>query len=93
MVLLTNIALKFINGERVERYGKPEDSFKDISIYWTTILRAKGLLPVDVQLDRQTVMLMMVDLKVARESRGHKRDNIGDLIGYAALFDETEDKK
>lgn len=71
-------ALKTINGERQDQYGNPEDTFALIANLWAAYL--------DVDLKAENVADMMVLLKIAREKGGKgKRDNMVDLIGYAAL--------
>ena len=77
-------ALKTINGERQDAYGHPEDTFKKIADLWSSYLfsgsgRVEWLTPMQVA-------DMMCLLKIAREKGGKgKRDNMVDLIGYAAL--------
>lgn len=71
-------ALRTINGERQDAYGHPEDSFKPIAALWEAYLGTKVTPPM--------VADMMCLLKIARENGGKgKRDNMVDLIGYAAL--------
>lgn len=77
-------ALRTINGERQGQYGDPEDTFKKIADLWSSYLfsgsgRVEWLTPMQVA-------DMMCLLKIAREAGGKgKRDNMVDLIGYAAL--------
>ena len=77
-------ALKIINGERQDQYGNPEDTFKKIADLWSAYLFSDSgrveILTPDMVAD------MMCLLKIAREKGGKgKKDNMVDLIGYAAL--------
>ena len=65
-------------------YGDPDLSFRTIAVMWSTY---KG-----VQFTVQDVGMMMVLLKVVRNSRGkHKKDNCVDICGYAALVGSDEE--
>lgn len=71
-------ALKTINGARQDQYGNPEDTFARIANLWSAYL--------EVEVKAENVADMMCLLKIAREKGGKgKRDNMVDLIGYAAL--------
>lgn len=77
-------ALKTINGERQDQYGNPEDTFKKIADLWSAYLFS-GSGRVEI-LTPDMVADMMILLKIARERGGKgKKDNMVDLIGYAAL--------
>lgn len=80
---LFNDAFKTINGERQDAYGNPEDVFGIIADFWQTYLKGRGMAVMVNELD---VAHMMCLLKIAREAGGKgKRDNIVDLLGYAAI--------
>jgi len=67
-----------IDGERAKDYGEPEESFSDISSYWSKYL--------GVPISSFDVGIMMILMKVARGGRGRfKKDNLVDICGYAAL--------
>ena len=71
-------ALSTINGARQDQYGNPEDTFTQIAALWEAYLGTKVTPPM--------VADMMCLLKIAREKGGQgKKDNMVDLIGYAAL--------
>jgi len=71
-------AHEVINGQRQDRYGNPEDSFRVIAKLWSTWI-GKELFPRDVA-------MLMALLKVAREKHGAgKTDNYVDGCGYLAL--------
>lgn len=62
--------------ERGGSYGTPEDSFERIALFWTVYLN-KIITETDVS-------IMMMLLKIARETEKHKDDNFLDIAGYAA---------
>ena len=77
-------ALRIINGERQDRYGNPENTFKVIGDLWGAYLRA--LEPSMPPILPEDVANMMVLLKMARIVCGmYSMDNDVDLIGYAML--------
>lgn len=90
-------AIKIINGERQTQYGDPEDSFALISRYWNSYinqLQVKTLVqhgfdPDDYKLvdmiKPKDVAMMMVLLKIARESNQEKLDNLVDAAGYLGI--------
>ncbi len=78
-------AVKIVTQDRQAAYDHPENNFARIAQVWNATLQAGhgqdfGLTPRDVA-------LMMVGLKLVRESYHHKRDNLVDLIGYALTAD------
>ena len=80
-------AHEVINGQRQDRYGNPEDSFRVIAKLWSTWI-GKELFPRDVA-------MLMALLKVARAryGAGH-RDSYVYGCGYLALAaDMAEDDK
>ena len=69
-----------ITGERQDSYGSPEDSFYQISLYWSAYLSAKVH---DIQLEPLDVAHMMALFKIARmQGQKPKIDNYVDAIGY-----------
>lgn len=90
---ILNTALDVINGDRLDTYGNPEDSFALIGEYWTTYLRANGVIDsTGVLISPQEVAEMMMLFKIARMS-GQKPsiDNYVDLAGYAAIAADMVD--
>ncbi|QRE00898.1 hypothetical protein [Nocardia phage NC1] len=71
-----------IGGGRQDDYGNAEDSFTAIAKMWQAYLAARG---ARGPLDGRDVACMMSLLKVARDAKGRKRDNLVDIAGYAAL--------
>lgn len=79
-------ALKCVNGDRDQQYGKPEDSFSIIARFWTAYINSPGVI-----IERKDVAAMLGLLKIARISSGvQKADNWVDLAGYAACGGECE---
>lgn len=74
------IADNIINGDRRDAYGDVRKSFAAVAETWGDILH--------VDVTPQQVALCMVALKLHREANSHKRDNLIDLCGYAALLDQ-----
>ena len=70
-------AERLINGDRNAAYGDYSIEASRIAGMWSTILRCK-VRPADVP-------LCMIAVKIVRETHCHKRDNITDIAGYAAL--------
>lgn len=80
---ILDAALKCVNGDRDEQYGKPEDSFKLIAKFWTSYL--------NVGISSKDVAAMLALMKIARIAGGQfKDDNWIDLAGYAACGGEVE---
>lgn len=74
-------AKTIINGERQGTYGNAEDNFASIAAFWSTYL--------NTPIDSTDVAIMMILMKVARNSSGvYKDDNYIDICGYAALGGE-----
>ena len=79
-------------GEREQDYGKPEDNFETIGLFWVTYLHAAHpdyfkAMPID-GITAKDVAAMMGLLKVARIATGSKEDSFVDLAGYAACAGE-----
>lgn len=82
----TNIlqeANEIVNGSRHTDYGSATESFDKISQI-ASVLSRKELSPKDCA-------VVMMAVKLVRESYKHKRDNLVDLCGYANILNEIED--
>jgi hypothetical protein len=80
---LLDEAKAIVCGDRDQQYGKPEDSFYVIAKLWSVYMMSR--------LDERDVAMMMILLKVARDVSGEsKRDNLIDIVGYAACAAECE---
>jgi hypothetical protein len=81
---ILNEAYQTINGDRLDSYGKPEDSFQIISEFWSTYIRHK--FGIEIILDPLDIGHLMSLFKHAR-MLGQKpnRDNYVDAVGYLAI--------
>lgn len=93
---LLNDALNLVESDRHNDYGTPAENFKRIAALWSAYLGdlydAEGN---PVRIEAADVAVFMMLLKLGRERRKAKPDNILDLIGYALIYEEikTEDER
>ena len=83
-------AIELLNGNRLEEYGDPGESFARIRDYWNVYLNHKFSKdePLKFTLSRQDVAMLMLLMKVARlEGPKYTKDSVVDIIGYATLYD------
>lgn len=78
-------AQDIVNGARQDMYGSPEDSFDVIAGLWSSYL--------EHPITPQDATMMMILLKVARQKRKPKRDNLVDLAGYAECAQRVVDRE
>jgi ribosomal protein L37AE/L43A len=71
---------KIINGDRATSYGNPLDMCNKIALFWEGIIGKR--------ISAEDVALMMILLKVARETNKHSKDNILDIAGYAGVHEK-----
>lgn len=72
-------ATKIVEGDRDEKYGKPENNFRQIAALWNAYLDGKSNISID------DVANMMILLKLARAKQNPDHlDNFVDIAGYAA---------
>ena len=80
---ILNKVKNIVNGDRVDSYGPPKESFKRIADYWNVYMNHtigdRNILPKDVA-------MLMALFKLAREENKHKEDNIIDAIAYLVLY-------
>lgn len=74
---VTQEAHRLINGQKRAAYGPVYTSFSNIAKVASIAIR-KDLTPKDIA-------LIMVSMKLCRESNAHNRDNLVDICGYADL--------
>lgn len=87
---LLECAKNTVCAERADAYGKPEDNFASIAIYWTEYIRRKY--GMRIPFAGNDIAVMMILLKIARMATGrYKEDNWIDIAGYAACGAEIED--
>lgn len=79
-------SIKIINGDRRDSYGSPSASFALLADYWTTYLQSKGLMKEDARLSKADAVMLLLFLKIARESNKHGHDNVVDMGGYVGLY-------
>lgn len=72
-------AENLINGDRAESYGDAKENFENIAKGWSVLFGK--------EVTARQVGLAMAWLKICRENNNHKRDNLVDLAGYAALIE------
>jgi len=76
-------AKAIIYGDREKTYGEPSKNLNLIASLWSDYLKQA--------VTAQDVCMMMILLKVARQSNSYTRDNLVDICGYAALNSRVED--
>ena len=87
---LAEEAIRIVTGDRPGKYGPPEENFRNIALTWQGVLRAHHGATMRVEdLDARDVSLMMVAMKLCRESFSHQRDNFTDAIGYILTADRV----
>lgn len=69
--------------DRRKEYGDVKQSFATIARLWSTVL---GFPVTPMQ-----VSLCMIQLKIARQMNGHKRDSLVDIAGYARTAEMIAD--
>ncbi len=96
-----------VYGARQATYGHPDADFKAMGrimgailqrhydsqgIQLITTMNSDETVEIDVpDIPANIVALIMVAVKISRESAQHKRDNLVDIIGYALCKDRIED--
>ncbi|MDE2100173.1 MAG: hypothetical protein KGL39_23155 [Patescibacteria group bacterium] len=65
------------SGARRGEYGGAAESFGKIARLWSVVL--------GVEVTPMQAVLCMIQLKVARQTNGHKRDSLVDIAGYARI--------
>lgn len=68
-------AARIVNGDRREAYGDVRESFMRICDLWSGYL--------GYQLTVSDIAHMMILMKVSRNAKNFKRDNLVDICGYA----------
>ena len=64
---------------RQEDYGCPLKNWSEIAKAWAVIL--------GIEVTPQEAVLCMIAMKLVRESKNHKEDNLTDAIGYINILD------
>lgn len=84
-VAVLNEAADLISHDRNQTYDEPEHNFRRIAAYWNLYLTDHLLRPIQPH----QVALILGLVKIAREQHAPKRDNLVDLAGYAACYQEV----
>lgn len=71
-----------VNGDRMATYGSPKPAYDAQAQVWSGLLAHKLTEP----LTAADVVLLLAAMKLVREVRRHKRDNIVDLHGYMLVL-------
>ena len=66
---------RITSGDRRKEYGSARESFNRIAKLWSIVLGQ--------EVSAMQVILCMIQLKVARQMNGYKRDSLVDIAGYA----------
>ena len=80
--------------DREGQYGRPEDNFSLIAMFWNAYLESRHTeIEYSSVIEAGDVAVMMALLKIARIATGKpKADNFIDLAGYAACGAEIHTK-
>jgi len=81
-------AMECTSGDRRRDYDHARPNHERIAGYWNAHLRAVGITGT---LSAADVAMMMILLKVARQARTPKRDNLVDIAGYARCVSQIEE--
>jgi len=74
---------RLTSSDRRKEYGGATESFSRIAALWSVVL--------DTKVTPQQVVLCMIQLKVARQMNGYKRDSLVDIAGYARTGEMVQD--
>jgi len=66
-----------VEGERWKDYGDPKQAFPAIAKAWSAILGQT--------VEAHTVALCLIAVKLVREAKSHKPDNLDDIEGYVEI--------
>ena len=72
-------ALSIISGSRNEAYGDHERECERIAAIWNVLVEGRTI-------TADLVDMMMVTMKMVRETHRSKRDNLVDMLGYLMLM-------
>lgn len=78
-------AERIVNGERQADYSDPVENFKHIAEI------ASAIMGKDITAEE--CCIVMIAVKLARESYRHKRDNLVDLAGYVEILNRIKENE
>lgn len=82
---ILNEAEILVSQDRQAAYGDSPKKYDAIARLWSVILQQ----PVTPE----QVVLCMLLIKIARESKKHQRDNLVDIAGYALILEQVRSGK
>lgn len=82
-----------ITNKRVEDYGTPIENLDNIARLWDAYIKSKKInsLSNGTLLTSKDVAMMMILLKISRETSATKEDNLIDIAGYCRLASVIEE--
>jgi len=72
-------AKRLTSGDRQNDYDHPAKNFARVAKMWNGVLADK----LNAKIEPRDIPLCMICIKLARQARKHKRDNLVDIAGYA----------
>jgi hypothetical protein len=82
-------AERLTNGDRQESYGHPADEYNRVAMMISGLLCDK----LTEGITAQEAIMIMICVKMSRESHKPKRDNRVDIVGYGNCLDMVEQKE
>ena len=73
-----NKAYELLTGERAEQYGDPRPNYR--------LAASLANLLADLNLNERDIYIVMVAVKLARETQMHNRDNLVDAVAYLDML-------
>ena len=83
-------AERLIHKDRVSQYGPPDEHHGTTAAVFSLLMRRKY--PDFPDLDAGDIDMFFMGDKLVREAYKHKRDNLVDMVAYAALKHRMEDE-
>lgn len=84
-------ANSLIHGDRAASYGHPLDDYECTAALWRAMLKRRY--GITIPLDAEFACLMMVAMKVSRQSGNHKDDNLVDGAGYLGCIERIVNER
>lgn len=79
-------AENLVYGDRQAAYGSPRDAYVAQAKAWSGVLAHK----LHTDLTPEDVVLLLTTMKIVRQARKPKRDNVVDIHGYALVLSRVE---
>jgi hypothetical protein len=84
-------AKDLVFGDRQRSYSHPKRDYAKTAKMWTGVLLEK--LKPGEEITPMDAVLMMVCLKISRETYRHKHDNLVDMAGYTVCAERIAEDK